>query len=123
MKKILCLLLATALAGCAQVAQVPASMTSLTPGADAAPVAMARPLQITLDTGYTRSVKAGSQWLKAGTVAEGSVFKPYRDVFTLEGAHVHEAYLVVSNGVLVGFYLPAERSFSPLKQKIDVTFQ
>jgi hypothetical protein len=37
------------------------------------------------------------------------------DVFTIEGAHIHEAYLVVDAGdQLVGFYLPAEQAFSPM---------
>ena len=84
---------------------------------------MATSLQIELDTGYARSVEAASQWLRIVALAQGDVFKPYRDVFTLEGAHVHEAYLIVDNGVLVGFYLRAERSFSPLKHKVNVSFQ
>ncbi len=122
MKQACCLIFFSLLAGCAQVAQLPSTMTPMT-AAVGTPVTLAMPLQMLLDTGYTRSVKAGSQWLQVGMIAEGTVFKPYRDVFTLEGAHVHEAYLVVRNGVLVGFYLPAERSFSPLKQQITVTFQ
>jgi len=31
----------------------------------------------------------------------------------VEGAHVHEAYLVVAGDRLVGFYLPVEKAYSP----------
>jgi len=56
------------------------------------------------------------------SVTQGEVFKPYHDVFTLEGTNVHEAYLVVSNNTLKGFYLPVERTFSPLNTQISLTF-
>ena len=36
-----------------------------------------------------------------------------RRYFTVEGAHVHEAYLVIAGEKLVGFYLPVESSFAP----------
>ena len=108
-----------ALAGCASnVTQFP---TEFTPAAVAEPhtlKTLAKQVDIKLDTGYSRSLKRGSQWTRIGTVAQGDVCKPYMDVFTLEGAHIHEAYLVISGGYLVGFYLPVERSFSPLKKSI-----
>jgi hypothetical protein len=79
-----------------------------------APLVLAREIHITLDTGYTRTLKAGGRWQAAGTVDQGAVYRPVGDVFTLEGAHIHEAWLVVRDGVLIGFYLPAERGYSPL---------
>lgn len=79
---------------------------------------IAQDASVELDTGYTRSLKAGTQWIQAGTVSQGGVYKPYKDVFTLEGAHIHEAYLVVSEGQLVGFYLPVEGAYSPLTRKV-----
>jgi hypothetical protein len=45
------------------------------------------------------------------------------DVFTVEGSHIHEAYLVVDSGTLVGFYLPAEQSYSKLDQRTAITFK
>lgn len=123
LKRLFATSLLALLAACAAVQQHPAAITLLAPGAAAVPVSLVAPLQVELDTGYTRAVKAGSQWLRVGAIAQGDVFKPYQDVFTLEGAHIHEAYLVVDKGVLVGFYLPAERSFSPLKHKKSVSFQ
>lgn len=79
-------------------------------------------MEVELDTGYSRKLKAGSQWVHTGTISQGEVYKPYKDVFTLEGAHIHEANLVVSNDQLIGFYLPVERGFSPLARKVSLKF-
>jgi hypothetical protein len=43
-------------------------------------------------------------------------------VFTLEGANIHEAWLVIRGAALVGFYLPAERAFSPLTSPVPLYF-
>jgi hypothetical protein len=32
-------------------------------------------------------------WARVGRAEQGEVFKPVNGVFTIEGAHVHEAYL------------------------------
>ncbi len=81
------------------------------------------PVNIRLDSGYTREIKAGSAWRFIGTVPQGRVFRPVDDVFTVEGANVHEAYLVLDSGRLVGFYLPVEGAFSPLKRTGRVRFE
>ena len=110
------------LAACA-VAHTPAAFQPAAANNSAAPRVLARQLDITLDTGYNRTVAAGSQWQRIGDIGQGAVYKPHLDVFTLEGAHVHEAYLVVDKDTLVGFYLPAERGFSPLKHQLAINFQ
>jgi predicted acetyltransferase len=51
--------------------------------------------------------------VSAGRSQEGQVYKPVDGVFTVEGAQVHEAHLVLEGDRLVGFYLPVERAFSP----------
>lgn len=83
---------------------------------------MEKQIDIKLDTGYTRSLIAGSQWMRVGAIAQGQVYRPYNTIFTLEGTHVHEAYLVIANNNLTGFYLPVEHGYSPLKQKISLPF-
>lgn len=75
---------------------------------------------IYLPTGYKRKLRLGTRWDFVGQMANGDVYKPYNQVFTVEGAHVHEAYIVVFNGQLVGFYLPVEKAFSPLSSKITL---
>jgi hypothetical protein len=109
-------------AGCA-VTQTPATLLAAAPSEANAPRVLARPLDILFDTGYRRSLAAGSRWQRVGSIGQGAVYKPHLDVFTLEGAHIHEAYLVVDNDSLVGFYLPAERGFSPLKNQLAIHFE
>lgn len=65
-------------------------------------------------SGYKRAIAQGSVWKLAGTVAQGEVYIPIKTVFTVQGAHSHEAYLVVDKGKLTGFYLPVEKAYSPL---------
>ncbi len=113
-------LMLCALGACA-VVQTPVSMSPLTPAAASFPNTLGKDLHIVFQTGYSRDIKAGSQWEHIGDVQQGQVFKPFKQVFTIEGAHMHEAYLVVSNGRLVGFYLPAEGSFSSLKQALAIS--
>jgi hypothetical protein len=109
-----CLLLALTLAACAAVRHSPARLQPPALSGQPATRVLAQETRITLDTGYTRTLKAGGRWRTAGTVDQGDVYRPVGDVFTLEGAHIHEAWLVVRDGVLVGFYLPAEHGYSPL---------
>ena len=119
------LLLAAALfslvTACA-VRQSPAQLAPLTLAAAPALERLEQQADIELDTGYFRTLKSGSVWKHVGSVNEGEVYRPVRDVFTLEGSQMHEAYLVVAGNTLTGFYLPVEHSFSPLKHKISLTF-
>jgi hypothetical protein len=70
--------------------------------------------------GYERVIRRGSVWTLVGSSNEGEVFKPVDRVFTVEGAHVHEAYLVLKDDNVVGFYLPVERAFAPVTGGKDI---
>jgi hypothetical protein len=61
-----------------------------------------------------RTLRSGSRWTLVGGIAQGLVYRPDGGVLTVEGANVHEAYLVVSGTELVGFYLPVEKAFVTL---------
>lgn len=74
-----------------------------------------------LATGYPRVLKAGSQWRLAGSVSQGQVYRPVNTVFTIEGRHVHEAYLVISQGALQGFYLPGEAQYAALETPVPLS--
>jgi hypothetical protein len=104
----LAVLAAALLCGCA-VAHQPSSMTPVDT-TDRLTLGAAVPLR--LATGYQRTLQQGSQWTRVGRVAQGDVLRPYQHVLTVEGSHIHEAWLVVRDGMLVGFYLPAERAFT-----------
>jgi hypothetical protein len=109
------------LSACA-VRHTPSQFTPLQEAAQAPERTLAQQAAFTLDTGYARTLKAGSAWRQAGTIPQGMVYRPVRDVFTLEGANIHEAYLVVRGDALVGFYLPAERGFSQLQSPVPLHF-
>lgn len=114
---------ALVLAGCAAVQHVPVAMTPATGTAALVPKSLANEVVVPLATGFERKLPAGSFWTMAGAIPQGTVYRRHKDVFTLEGAHVHEAYLVVEQGRLVGFYLPAERGFSPQQPSLPITLQ
>jgi len=109
----LCLAL---LAGCA--AEVPRQKTQLQT-VNGAPTIVEITETVTLEpsTGYTRVLKSGSRWREVGRLPEGRVYRPIDGVLTVEGRHVHEAYLVLDGGRVVGFYLPVEQSFVALSPK------
>jgi hypothetical protein len=109
------------LGGCA-VQQTPVQLAELQSAPQAPTRSLAQEAAFRLDTGYARSLKSGSNWRLAGALPQGQVYRPVNDVFTLEGKNVHEAYLVLRDDVLVGFYLPVEHSFSPLQPPVPLRF-
>lgn len=78
--------------------------------------------EIRLPSGYSRSIRAGSTWRQSGTVNGLVAYKAARDVFTIEGAQVHEAYLLLDASMLVGFFLPGENAVSWLNNKVALKF-
>jgi len=71
-------------------------------------------VKVSLGTGYSRVLKKGIRWDFVGTTSYGDVYRSKDQILTVEASNIHEAYLVISSGKLVGFYLPVEKSFSPL---------
>ena len=63
--------------------------------------------------GRRRVVEAGSLWQAVGRLAQGDVYQRVNGIFIIQARDVHEARLVISNGTVVGFYLPVEGTFSP----------
>ena len=109
------------LLGCASgVVYAPTSLNTATTSLGSV-AKLSKPVEIKLMTGYARELKADSEWRPVGRIPEGEVFSPNKDVFTVEGTHVHEAYLVIDSGQLVGFYLPAERAFSIYRPRVPLT--
>ena len=110
------------LSACA--AEVVRTPTQLAASAGAPRVeALAAAAEFRLDSGYQRVLAAGTEFQEVGRVPEGRVLKPLNATLTVEGAHMHEAYAVVRDDQLVGFYLPVEKSFSPLSLPIKLSLQ
>lgn len=73
-----------------------------------------------LPCGYSRNLSKNSKWNCVGTINQGQVYKPVSTCFTLECSNVYEAYLVVRDNNLMGFYLPVEKGFNSLKKPIPL---
>lgn len=54
-------------------------------------------------------------WRYVGSLPDGAVYRPVNTVFTVEAKHVHEAYLVLKDTQLVGYYLPVEGAITVLE--------
>src|SRR5262249_44728656 len=118
-------LLVVVLTGCApEVVRRPTEFTPATDGADGT-IEVLTDLPIAVGPGCRRGSAKGSVWRRRGRTREGDVYKPIDRVFTVEGAQVHEAYLVLNDDRIVGFYLPVERAFSPAPSEANIrlTFQ
>jgi hypothetical protein len=106
-------LTAVALVSCApEISRRPSSFTPLTEQ-PADTIEVLQDQKVSVGPGYDRVIGRGTTWTRVGRSNEGDVYKPVGRVFTVEGAHVHEAYLVLADDRVVGFYLPVERAFSP----------
>lgn len=118
MKLMICILLLV-LGGCA--AEVPRTATTLTPQASSAPPRILRTeadINIDIGTGYPRMLPQGATLKRIGSIPEGEVYKPMNVTLTLEGANVHEVYLVLEGSELTGFYMPVEKAFVLQKPKL-----
>ena len=104
-------LLVLLLGSCAPV--VVQEPTQLTP-AEGKGFRLTQAAEVALATGYSTTLRATTRWQLVGTIPQGEVYRTRDQVVTLEGAHIHEGYIVVDQGALVGFYLPVERTFSPV---------
>ncbi len=109
------------LLGCApMIPTMPASIDPQLGGASSHTVRLLAPAEIALDTGYTRTLVGKSVWTPVGRLPQGTVYRPVGTIFTIEGRQVHEAYLVIRDGKLVGFYLPGEQNYSPLSNAVPL---
>lgn len=80
-------------------------------------------LEITEGTCYSRTLRKGKTWKLTGRIAEGETYKSSEQIFTLECSNVHEAFLVVANDRIVGYFLPVEKGFVRLSKPLKITMQ
>jgi hypothetical protein len=110
------------LSGCAfdviHVKQEPAQLVSVEPSKVS--WVLVKTAIIELGTGYKRKLKAGTTWDYAGSIKQGEVYKTDDQILTIEGSNIFEAYIVVSESDLVGFYLPVEGTFSPISSPVKL---
>ncbi len=56
-------------------------------------------------------LKAGTTWRRVGNIEQGDVYSTKDQVVVVNSYNVFEAYIVVSDAQIVGYYLPVEESF------------
>jgi hypothetical protein len=104
------------LAGCAfDVIRVEQTPVTLVSGIAAKPAfVLEQDVPISVGYAYKRVLRKGTRWTYLGAIAQGDVYKTGDQVLTVEASNIHEAYIVVENRKLVGFYLPVERTYTPV---------
>jgi hypothetical protein len=93
------------------------------------PIAPASGRQFILDvdadcyigTGYGRTLRQGTRWRLYGTIPQGDVYRSPDQTLTVEGYNVHEAYPVIHDDAVVGFYLPVEHTFTETSKPVPLT--
>jgi len=109
------LLMAGALSACALPVHQMALSAPIAPASGHSFV-LAKDAYCSIGTGYGRTLRAGTHWDLFGTIDRGEVYRSQDQLLTVEGFNVHEAYLVIKNDSLVGFYLPVEKTFTPVSK-------
>lgn len=71
-------------------------------------------VNVSLGTGYSRKLNRGTTWQYVNTITQGDIFETKDQILTVEGSNIFEAFIVVSDKKLVGFFLPVEETYSPL---------
>jgi hypothetical protein len=108
--------------GCAfDIAQVKHAPAVLATGTkEPAAFTLAQRVDLDIGLGYRRQLREGSTWSYVGTVGAGEVYRSRDQVLTLEASNIHEAWLVVSGGRLVGYYLPVEKAYAPAVEVVTL---
>jgi hypothetical protein len=116
-------LLACVIVGCMDVRGTPAELTPFSTESPLAVITVTTDLVVSPPGSLRRLIPRGSAWSLVGSLPQGDVYKPRDIVFMLDGANIHEAYLVLSDGKLAGYYLPAEHSYVSNSTPVNVPLQ
>ena len=113
------------LSGCAfNVIKMPTQAAKLAPASGPEKTfKLVESITITPPHEYQRTLKKGTVWKRIGILPQGEVYNSKDQVLTIEASHVYEAYLVVKQKMLVGFYLPVEKAFTPMDTKVELPIQ
>jgi hypothetical protein len=74
---------------------------------EANPFVLASDMRVRHAAGQIVVLPRGSRWSPAGSCTQGTIYRRADGVLELRARYAHEAYLVVSDGRLVAFYIPA----------------
>jgi hypothetical protein len=103
------------------VEQRPAQLEST--DASSRPFELVADVNVDIGFGYHRVLKKGTKWRSVGKLPQGDVYTTSDQVLTVEASNIQEAYIVIESRKLVGFYLPVEKTFSPLRQRTELAMK
>ena len=108
-------------AGCAfdlvSVHQKPATLSTVH---DSPSFILTNEVTASLGTGYPTTLKANTTWSQVGKTEFGNAFSTKDQIVKVEASNIHEAYVVVSNDCLIGFFLPFESSFARISRPVPL---
>jgi hypothetical protein len=112
------------LAACSEVSTEPAPLlatTQVSPLASATSAAehtyiLEQTVRARPSSGRARALKRGTTWTEFGTITQGTVYRPLDMALVVEGFDVSEAYIVVRDGNVVGFWLPVQKAFDAVEE-------
>ena len=73
--------------------------------------------------GYTQTLRPGSRLIEIGKISQGTVYKPGNTPLKLVALTVRQAYVVVRDGIWVGFWLPDDQGFVPAERPIAIKLE
>jgi outer membrane lipopolysaccharide assembly protein LptE/RlpB len=77
-------------------------------------------IDVPLESWSTTKLKSNTKWEYIGTIEQGEVYKTKDQIVTVRGSNTFEAYLVISEEKIVGFYLPIEKGFVKISKPIKI---
>ena len=76
-----------------------------------------------LPCGYSRTLRKGTRWTPAGEFSTKTIYRSKDQNLTLECSNIYEAYLVIAEERLIGFYLPVEKGYVAISDPVSLPIQ
>src|SRR5581483_6089894 len=77
--------------------------------------------KVEIGTGYPTFLRGDTHWHCVGTTEYGRVYSTRDQLLTVEASNIYEAFLVVADQTITGFYLPVEKIFTPASHPVHIT--
>jgi hypothetical protein len=79
-----------------------------------------RNVTISVGSGFSTLLRAGTRWTQVGQIAQGDVFRTRDQIVEVEASNMYEAYVVLKGSKIVGFYLPVEGTFTAASSPVAI---
>jgi len=80
-------------------------------------------VDIPLGTGFPTHLKAGTRWHRVGQTPYGAVYSTTDQIVKVEASNIYEAWLVMADQTVKGFYLLVEKTFVQASHPVPVTIR